>query len=230
MSVANWVRACVGTAVIVLSLAACGSSPSVTEGSSNVSDAGAPASDSTDSTDSTDSIDSIDSTDSTPAPVWEVGDTGPGGGIVFYVNEANATGSRYLEAAPNTWSGGSPDPNFAWCSNTATLIPGTFGDGFGTGKSNTDLMLAGSPAACTSGAAVSVRAYTGGGVSWFLPSKDELRLLYYQQDVVGGFAGVDYWSSSQGDAGVAWSQSFVDGYRGFDGKSVTLLVRPVRAF
>ncbi len=53
MSVASRILACVGTAVIVLSLAACGSSPSVTEGSSNVADAGAPASDSTDSTDST---------------------------------------------------------------------------------------------------------------------------------------------------------------------------------
>ncbi len=59
MSVASRILACVGTAVVVLSLAACGSSPSVTEGSSNVSDAGAPASD---------SIDSTDSTDSTPAP------------------------------------------------------------------------------------------------------------------------------------------------------------------
>ncbi len=59
MSVASRILACVGTAVVVLSLAACGSSPSVTEGSSNVSDAGAPASD---------SIDSTDSTNSTPAP------------------------------------------------------------------------------------------------------------------------------------------------------------------
>ncbi len=44
MSVARWVRACAGTAVVVLSLAACGSSPSATGGLVNVSDAGAPAS------------------------------------------------------------------------------------------------------------------------------------------------------------------------------------------
>ncbi len=43
MSVARWVRACAGMGVVVLSLAACGSSPSATEGLVNVSDAGAPA-------------------------------------------------------------------------------------------------------------------------------------------------------------------------------------------
>ncbi len=43
MTVASWVRACAGTAVVVLSLAACGSSPSATGALSNVSDAGAPA-------------------------------------------------------------------------------------------------------------------------------------------------------------------------------------------
>ncbi len=44
MSVASWIRACAGTGVVVLSLAACGSSPSATGGLVNVSDAGAPAS------------------------------------------------------------------------------------------------------------------------------------------------------------------------------------------
>ncbi len=43
-----------------------------------------------------------------------IGDTGPGGGKVFYVNEANPAGSRYMEAPPNTWNGGSEDPSLAW--------------------------------------------------------------------------------------------------------------------
>ncbi len=43
-----------------------------------------------------------------------VGDTGPGSGKVFYVNEANPAGSRYMEAPPKTWSGGSTDPSFRW--------------------------------------------------------------------------------------------------------------------
>ena len=158
-----------------------------------------------------------------------LGATGPGGGIVFYVNESNATGARYLEAAPNTWSGGGTDPGIAWCSNTSTFIAGTFGTAIGTGKANTDLMVA--VGACTTGAANSVRAYTGGGVSWFLPSKDELNALYTQTAVVGGFAAGSYWSSSQGgDAFVAWNQNFVDGFQSDVTKASTLHVRPVRAF
>jgi len=157
-----------------------------------------------------------------------VGATGPGGGIVFYVNESNATGARYLEAAPNTWSGGGTDPGIAWCSNTTTLIAGTFGTAIGTGKANTDLMVA--VGACTTGAANSVRAYTGGGVSWFLPSKDELNQLFLQRAVVGGFATLFYWSSSQFSATDAWGQVFVDGLQGHADKFETYRVRPVRAF
>ncbi len=32
---------------------------------------------------------------------------------------------------------------------------------------------------------------------WFLPSKDELDLLFQQKSVVGGFASAHYWSSSE---------------------------------
>jgi hypothetical protein len=164
-----------------------------------------------------------------------LGDVGPGGGIVFYVNPANTPGSNYMEAAPNTWNGGSADPSFGWCSNTETFITGTFGTAIGTGKANTDNMVA--AGACTSGAANSVRAYAGAlsAGSWSLPSLDELNEL----DVLGGgglTAFALYWSSSQSesDAGRAWGQDV--GYGGgsdhqFTGsKSFTGDVRPVRAF
>jgi hypothetical protein len=124
-----------------------------------------------------------------------VGDRGPGGGMVFSVNESASTGSRYLEAAPNTWSGGSIDPKMWWRQ-----------------------------------AEVAAYGYTGGGVSWILPSKDQLGTLFQQQNVVGGFAVDYYWSSSQYGAREAWVQYF-----GFDAKSLenmenTKRVRPIRAF
>jgi hypothetical protein len=158
-----------------------------------------------------------------------LGATGPGGGKVFYVKEANATGSRYMEAAPNTWSGGSADPAIAWCSNTSTLIAGTFGTAIGTGKANTDLMVA--DKACTSGAANSVRAYTKNGFTdWFLPSRDELNQLYLQRTTVGVFAAESYWSSSQYASNSAFNRSFVDGTQPFAYKATPNRVRPVRAF
>ena len=45
-----------------------------------------------------------------------------------------------------------------------------------------------------------------------------------------GSANDNYWSSSQSNAGGAWSRGFVYGDPGNDGKGSTLRVRPVRAF
>jgi len=155
-----------------------------------------------------------------------LGNTGPGGGIVFYVNEANATGARYLEAAPNTWSGGGADPTLAWSGNTTTNVATQ--TGIGTGSANTTAIIAQS--ATTGRAATAARAYTGGGVSWFLPSKDELNELHSQRTIVGGFAAVDYWSSSQNGADNAWAQDFGSGFQSNVIKISTRFVRPVRAF
>ncbi len=158
-----------------------------------------------------------------------VGDTGPGGGKVFYVNPTDALGSNYMEAPPNTWNGGSADPAIEWCNDTETLIGGTFGTAIGAGAANTTLMVG----VCTSGAANSVRAYSAAGApagSWSLPSKDELDQLYINRVTVGGFAADGYWSSSQVDADRAWVQAFDDGFQLEDNKFNTSLVRPVRAF
>jgi hypothetical protein len=158
-----------------------------------------------------------------------LGATGPGGGKVFYVDDSAATGSRYMEAAPNTWNGGSADPGIAWCSNTTTSIAGTFGTAIGTGNANTNLMAAGG--ACTSGAANSARAYAGGGLTnWFLPSKDELVQLYTRRADVGGFADYNYWSSSQSGADNAWLKNFTTINPSSGLKKYPLSVRPVRAF
>ncbi len=165
-----------------------------------------------------------------PVPVacGAVGGTGPGGGKIFYVDMTRPSGSQCFEAAPNTWEGGSEDPYIEWCNNTSTSITGTFGTGIGTGKANTDNMVAG----CTSGAANRVRAYNGGSVMWSLPSKDELNALYAQRTTVGGFdESIFYWSSSQDDAIRAWGQSFggLVNQSELD-KSSVQVVRPVRAF
>jgi hypothetical protein len=182
-----------------------------------------------------------------------VGNTGPGGGIVFYVNEANATGSRYLEAALSGWNTGA-DPALEWGVNTggvdcSTLnIAGAVGTAIGTGLANTTAITT----ACTAAqapAAWAARNYTGGGLatgSWFLPSQLELNQLcrYASSQVfdaaattctgsstpIGGFAADPYWSSSQDAANRAWSQNFDIGIQFNVFKFNALDVRPVRAF
>jgi hypothetical protein len=165
------------------------------------------------------------------ADTCTIGDTGPGGGKVFYVDENAATGSRYMEAAPNTWDGGSADPAIAWCNITSTPISGASGIAIGTGKTNTDNMVA----ACTSGAANSVRGYSSPGApagSWSLPSKDENNQLFIQRATVGGFAGgfLAYWSSSQINNVNAWAQSFEIDFASSRNKVTLNRVRPVKAF
>jgi hypothetical protein len=149
--------------------------------------------------------------------VYEVGDTGPAGGIVFYVSNEGLNG---LEAAP-------ADQGQAQWGCYSTLISGAYGTVVGTGEQNTADIIAG----CDETTAASVASAYGPG--WYLPSLDELNLLYTQQGVVGGFASLNiYWSSSQVSAGDAWSQLFDDGRQFDDGfiKLYSLRVRAVRDF
>jgi hypothetical protein len=167
-----------------------------------------------------------------------LGDTGPGGGIVFYVQTATAAAPwRYMEAAPNTWSGGVSDPVARWCSEinneVALLTTGTQVSvqtltAIGSGFQNTKMMLG----TCTFGAANAAASYNGGGKSdWFLPSKDELNLLFLQKAILGMTTVADYWSSSEVGADVAWTQYFLDGRQTNNTTKIgTYTVRPVRAF
>ena len=67
---------------------------------------------------------------------------------------------------------------------------------------------------------------------WRLPEKGELNLLYYQKDIVGGFASDLYWSSSELGSrySYAWVQDFNDGRQDDDDKTFPTRVRAVRAF
>jgi hypothetical protein len=129
--------------------------------------------------------------------VCAVGDTGPGGGIVFYVASTNftSTGSdcgttcKNLEAAPTGWGNGitvaagettgtsTVDPQLAWCSDISTLRNATTKTAIGDGRLNTTNPNTGA-GACTTGAIYHAELYAGNGkTDWHLPSKDELNEL-----------------------------------------------------
>jgi hypothetical protein len=148
--------------------------------------------------------------------LYAIGDAGPAGGIVFYITDGGLHGleAATVDQVSTQWG----------CYNT--LISGANGTVVGTGEQNTADIIAG----CNETTAASVAAAYGPG--WYLPSKDELNLLYAQKvaGVVGGFASSYYWSSSQFSSGSAWVQSFANGSRLSTSKSSTLGVRAVRAF
>jgi hypothetical protein len=165
----------------------------------------------------------------------------------------------YLEVAPNTWSGGSADPQKLWAvsANQSVDVPSITNDssaynnasGIGLGYKNSLAIVAqGNDTTTAAGAA---RAYSGGSQSdWYLPSTAELNLLCQwarnvPQSVTtactggnlntgtglgGGFSTAVYWSSSEYYGVYAWVQDFTSGYQDGSGKGTTPYVRPVRAF
>jgi hypothetical protein len=66
-------------------------------------------------------------------------------------------------------------------------------------------------------------------MDWRLPTKRELNLVYNQKSNIGGGFSY-YWSSTEVDGYLAWSQYFYDGYQANSSKDSTRTVRAVRAF
>ena len=101
----------------------------------------------------------------------------------------------------------------------------------GTGRQNTALILS---VDANAPAAKACADYRGGGMSdWFLPSSDELNLMYknLRKNNIGDFTDSWYWSSSQYYYGsYAWYPGFGDGDRNLNYKHYGGSVRAVRAF
>jgi Beta-L-arabinofuranosidase, GH127 len=161
------------------------------------------------------------------------GDIGPAGGFIFYENPNHAAdGWRYLEAAPFDQSAGA-----TWGCFRRT-IAGARGTAVGTGRQNTLDMLA----ACTepgTAADLCANLAVNGTRGWFLPSRDELALMYrhLKASGIGDFQdrGVadnfTYWASSQQTADMAAHIDFADhGRLHGDDKDFPRRVRAIRAF
>jgi hypothetical protein len=155
-----------------------------------------------------------------------VGQTGPGGGIVFF-NKGNANGGwQYLECAASDQSTGIP-----WGCN-GTSISGTQLT-VGSGEANTSLIVAGCNESSFA-AKLCNDLILGGKSDWFLPSIDELNLMYrnLDQNGQGNFTFTEYWSSTQSNYnGTPWVFQFNGGYY-IDNfpKLSSLAVRAIRAF
>ncbi|MEI6876907.1 MAG: hypothetical protein WCL50_17470 [Spirochaetota bacterium] len=141
--------------------------------------------------------------------VYEIGDTGPAGGIIFYDKGSDEDGWRYLEAAPSDQSA-----SFPWFSGTFKYIFDMKTDtAVGAGKANTDAIVAAQGEGAYAASLCKDRNING-FADWFLPSKDELDLMYrnLKKAGLGGFGESQLWSSSLGiNNEVAWNQRFSDG-------------------
>ena len=179
---------------------------------------------------------------------YNIGDTGPGGGIIFYHSEAGfdvyePDGSvkkcHYLEVSKFDLG------DIRWCTkkdhNTYCCDIASTLTALGAGRINTFKIInsthKGGTLTKENCAALACHSYstaTTKAGDWFLPSKDELNLLYRNLGKRVMLSNTTnskyYWSSSQDDKSYSWIQRFSDGYRGSYRKTFTGSVRAVRAF
>jgi hypothetical protein len=163
---------------------------------------------------------------------YAVGDVGPAGGYVFYDKGSVSEGWQYLEAAPASleWQ------NRVW-GGYGMSVTGT-GFAIGNGKGNTEKIVAAYGKAepfekRTDYAARLCSDLVYAGFSdWFLPSREELNLMFLNLSALGieRFSEGSYWSSSQSTGSYAWSMPFDNGYPYNDDKDAEYNVRAVRSF
>ena len=130
-----------------------------------------------------------------------------------------------------------------WYDGDFNTLPetGATSTAIGTGSSNTDAIIAAQGSGSYAAQLCADYSVTVDGITyddWFLPSKDELNLLYLQHTLIGGFTddvtteiyGDYYWSSSESSKYNAWEQDFFDGSDETSDKNYPNLVRAVRAY
>jgi hypothetical protein len=179
-----------------------------------------------------------------------LGDTGPGGGKVFYISVGGfacgptlANICNYMELAPYPW-GGNADPTRTWAQTgyQSTNVGSTGGDtasatAIGWGYRNTLAIIAQGNTDSTAAAAPLARSYqpTVNGITytdWFLPSQEEATQIYTNKAAAGLTYNSGFWTSTQDSASNARyvSNSNVSPFWTSTGKGVNYQVRPVRAF
>ena len=191
-----------------------------------------------------------------PQGTYEVGDTGPGGGIVFFdkgvsdtklwywdgtvstflvhPTEVGTTSWRYLEAAPvsTEWASN------VWGGKNHAVGSSAQAEYLGSGKANTEAILvaygSNEPYGNRSDYAAKLcDELTSGACSdWFLPSKHELKAMYENIRSTGSFSNnYNYWSSTESDLDSAKIVTFdwTGGMTNFS-KDFSCKVRAIRMF
>jgi hypothetical protein len=146
------------------------------------------------------------------------------GGYVFY-NDGNGGGlvsAMSDQGSPQAWITG---------STTRITLNGNTSSEIGTGLANSNAIAA---QIGHTGSAAKICLDLNDGVysDWFLPSIDEIDLMYYRLKYsdIGDFTEENYWSSSEDSAGYAWCCNFSDGEFISNAKNSLCRIRAIRAF
>ncbi|MCL1827582.1 MAG: DUF1566 domain-containing protein, partial [Candidatus Cloacimonetes bacterium] len=157
--------------------------------------------------------------------------SGSSGGFVFYDKGCYSEGWRFMEAAPF-----SAELSAHWGAYRYTI--GGTSAAIGTGKQNTEVIVDWLNRRMEYGRAAQVCLAIDGNGEWFLPSREELNLMYinlYKRGV-GEFGASDdaynwwYWSSTEAGLYDTWYQTYYNGFQFYYYKNNPLRVRAARVF
>jgi hypothetical protein len=157
---------------------------------------------------------------------YQLGDISPLGGYIFYVNpNSEVDGWKYMEASPNDLSTG-----IRWADDTTNLM-GASEVVIGSGETNTN-MVTGNSDPVNSAIELSLDYSVSGIDDWFLPSEDELSLMYTNLHLqgLGDFNASSYWSSTEADSTTSRRKSFGSGTTSSSPKANFYGVRAVRRY
>jgi len=162
------------------------------------------------------------------AQIYQIKDTIHPWRMVFYDKGLISDGWRYLEVVP-------VEKEFEfieWGPKKRRIRDTSYS--IGSGKKNTELIVNRFDSLrerCTAAQVCATLDFDGFN-DWFLPSAEELDLMYknLKQNGLGGFSKQLYWSSTESDMEHAWAQSFNDGLYNFHYKTSPYRVRAIRMF
>ena len=167
---------------------------------------------------------------------YKVGDTGPGGGTIFFVDRHNEyTDFTYLEVGPTgtqalrTWAPSSP------VNYQSAAVSGADSRALGAGYQNTiDIVAQGHTDNATSAALYCDQLTYGDKSDWYLPSIAELalvaRVVAFELSMPGFINLQNYWSSSESSATQVWVGQMTSYGVFTTSKLSPAWVRPVRRF
>ena len=153
-----------------------------------------------------------------------------GGGTIFYIDSTKQHG---LIVAVSDAASGNQIPWDIEVNNTFPLV-GATDTAIGAGASNTSKTVAALGTVYGSNAAYMASLPASGYSDWYLPSKDELNLIFVNltKAGLGNMQSNVYWSSSEYDITRGWAQDFsqfnISSFTYFKANSAFL--RPIRKF
>ncbi len=118
-----------------------------------------------------------------------------------------------------------------WHNGIMTInIIGARGNGIGSGRLNTELIIKNNGEKRKNYAAGIASLYNNGGYNdWYLPSIDELNKLYLNKKILG-ISDHWYWSSTEGSFFDVWFFDFQFGSKDLSKRNGSCYVRAIRMF